>query len=46
MFFVLLYQDVVRAIEATDVSGSTPKNTVAIKDCGVIPVDEPFNVEE
>ncbi|XP_075250486.1 peptidyl-prolyl cis-trans isomerase B-like [Convolutriloba macropyga] len=43
---VLMGEEVVRAIENTPVSGSTPKDTVTIKDCGVIEVDTPFNIEQ
>ncbi|XP_063710358.1 peptidyl-prolyl cis-trans isomerase B-like [Symsagittifera roscoffensis] len=39
-------EDVVRAIENTPVSGSSPKETVTIKDCGVLEVTEEFNVED
>jgi len=42
---VLKGEDVVRAVENTPVSGSNPKETVEIKDCGVLEVAEPFNVE-
>ena len=35
-----------RAIENTPVSGSSPKETVTIKDCGVLEVTEEFNVED
>lgn len=43
---VLKGEDVVRAVESTPVSGSTPKEKVVIKECGTLPVDEPFNVED
>lgn len=34
-----------RKVENVEVDGSTPKKEVKIADCGVIEVDEPFNVE-
>ncbi|XP_071485216.1 peptidyl-prolyl cis-trans isomerase B-like [Diadema antillarum] len=43
---VLEGMDVVRKIENTKVSGSTPVEACIIKDSGVIAVEEPFNVEK
>ena len=43
---VLKGEDVVRAVENTKVSGSTPEKTVMIKESGVLEVPEPFNVED
>jgi len=38
--------DVVKAIEKTDVDGSTPKNEVKIADCGEITDFTPYNIEK
>lgn len=45
LFLKQFSQDVVRKVENVEVDGSTPKKEVKIADCGVIEVDEPFNVE-
>jgi hypothetical protein len=39
-------QDVVRKIENVDADQSKPKNDCVIEDSGVIPVEEPFNVDK
>ena len=46
--FALIFfsQDVVRKIENVDADQSKPKKDCAIEDSGVIPVEEPFNVDK
>lgn len=43
---LLFFQDVVRKVENVDVNGSSPQKDVKITECGVIKVEEPFNVEK
>jgi len=43
---VLEGMDVVREIENTEVSGSSPKEEVLIDDCGIIEVKTPFNIDK
>lgn len=43
---LLFFQDVVRKVENVDVNGSSPQKDVKIAECGVIKVEEPFNVEK
>ncbi|XP_015774246.1 PREDICTED: peptidyl-prolyl cis-trans isomerase B-like [Acropora digitifera] len=38
--------DVVRKVENVDVNGSSPQKDVKIAECGIIKVEEPFNVEK
>lgn len=45
--YVMILQDVVRRIEKTETGErDRPVSDVAIKDCGVLTVDEPFQVDK
>ena len=39
-------QDVVKMVEETEVSGSSPVKDCKIVDSGVVPLSEPFNIEK
>eukprot|EP00794_Sanderia_malayensis_P010254 gene10254-11308_t len=38
--------DIVKKIEDTEVDGSTPKQDCVIADSGILPLDQPFNIEK
>eukprot|EP00112_Aurelia_sp_Birch-Aquarium-sp1_P013931 Seg298.37 transcript_id=Seg298.37/GoldUCD/mRNA.D3Y31 product="Peptidyl-prolyl cis-trans isomerase B" protein_id=Seg298.37/GoldUCD/D3Y31 len=38
--------DIVKKLESTEVDGSTPKQDCVIADCGILPLEKPFNIEK
>ena len=39
-------KDVVKKVEETEVDGTTPKKDCVIADSGIVPLDEPYNVDK